>query len=134
MELNDLVDKVHKTARSKGWWEDGERSLSEIVVLAHSELSEAIEAARSGLPEIALLDKDTGKIVSTSETMLLLRAGISKADTARYKPEGIAVELADCMIRIMDYFGFKEWDLEAVIKLKMSYNETRPHKHGGKAF
>lgn len=31
------------------------------------------------------------------------------------KPEGIAVELADCIIRILDYFGKEEFDTDALM-------------------
>ena len=46
------------------------------------------------------------------------------------KPEGVAVELADAVIRIADLCGHLGIDLEAAIALKMDYNETRPFKHG----
>ena len=48
------------------------------------------------------------------------------------KPEGIAVELADCIIRILDYCGKEDIDVESILKLKHDYNKTRPYKHGGK--
>lgn len=134
MLVNAMVKEVHETAKSKGWWDGDERPISEVVVLAHSELSEAIEAARDGLPAVCFLDKDTKRMLPNSETDLLLRKGISPSEVSRYKPEGIAIELADCVIRIMDYFGYQGWDLEAAILLKVAYNKTRPHKHGGKAF
>jgi len=50
------------------------------------------------------------------------------------KPEGEAVELADAVIRIMDYFESKGWDLEHVIELKHDYNKTRSYRHGGKKY
>ena len=48
------------------------------------------------------------------------------------KPDGIAVELADCIIRILDYCGEEDIDIEEFIKIKHEYNKTRPYKHGGK--
>lgn len=50
------------------------------------------------------------------------------------KPEGHAVELADALIRALDYFGAKGWDLEEIVKAKMAYNATRSHRHGGKVY
>lgn len=46
------------------------------------------------------------------------------------KPEGVAVELADAVIRIADLCGYLGIDLDTVISEKMAYNETRPFKHG----
>lgn len=46
------------------------------------------------------------------------------------KPEGVAVELADAVIRIADLCGHLGIDLDAVIEEKMAYNADRPYKHG----
>lgn len=48
------------------------------------------------------------------------------------KPEGIAVEMADCIIRILDWCGKAGVDIDDVVERKMAYNETRPYKHGNK--
>ena len=50
------------------------------------------------------------------------------------KPEGEAVELVDAVIRIMDYFGYRGWDMEQVIEAKMEYNETRSYRHDNKKY
>lgn len=46
------------------------------------------------------------------------------------KPEGVAVELADAVIRIADLCGHLGIDLDAVIAEKMAYNAGRHYKHG----
>jgi NTP pyrophosphatase (non-canonical NTP hydrolase) len=48
------------------------------------------------------------------------------------KPEGIPAELADCIIRILDYCGKEGIDIEEAVKIKHQYNKTRPYRHGGK--
>lgn len=48
------------------------------------------------------------------------------------KPEGMAVELADCIIRILDTCAFMSIDIERAIRAEMEYNKTRPYRHGGK--
>ena len=46
------------------------------------------------------------------------------------KPEGVAVELADCLIRILDTMHSRDVDIDGVVARKMAYNAGRPHKHG----
>jgi len=104
LNLNELAKEIHENAINHGWWEE-ERSFGEIIALCHSELSEALEAYRN------------------KEEMIWDNNG---------KPDGIAVELADCIIRILDYCAYAEIDVEKAILLKHEYNKTRPYKHGGK--
>ncbi len=44
--------------------------------------------------------------------------------------DNIAEELADCCIRIFDYCGAREIDLEKTLLKKIEYNRTRPYRHG----
>lgn len=46
------------------------------------------------------------------------------------KPEGMAVEMIDCIIRILDWCGYAKVDVEKVLEEKHAYNVTRPYKHG----
>jgi NTP pyrophosphatase (non-canonical NTP hydrolase) len=48
------------------------------------------------------------------------------------KPEGTASEVADIVIRCLDYAAIYDIDLAKVIFTKLRYNATRPHRHGGK--
>lgn len=113
--INSLAAQVHATACAKGWHDalcnDGEPTNERIgawVALMHAELSEALEELRKG----GSLKPYTGE------------GG---------KPEGFVIELADCVIRIMDCCEALGINLGEAIIRKMEYNETRPHRHGGKA-
>lgn len=101
--LYKLAQEIHENAVAHGWW-DEPRNLLEIVALCHSELSEAIEEYRAGR-----------SMVWTNEDG---------------KPEGIATEMADCLIRILDWFGHEGLDVDEIVRQKMAYNRGRPYKHG----
>lgn len=103
-DIDYMMEQIHGNAVEHGWWDDP-RSFGEIVALCHSELSEALEAYRNGEP---MVWDNNGK------------------------PDGIAVEMADCVIRIFDWFGAVGISPYEVILQKHKYNETRPYKHGGK--
>lgn len=100
--FNILQSDVHELARSKGWW-DSERSVGESIALMHSELSETLEVYRKN-PD-AYDDKLPGH-------------------------RAAAVELADVIIRIMDFAGRHGLDVAEAILAKHAFNATRPHKHG----
>jgi NTP pyrophosphatase (non-canonical NTP hydrolase) len=104
--LNSLRDAAHAAAREKGWYDKGNRNLFEALALIHSEISEAVEAARKAEP--AIWYGEGGK------------------------PEGIAVELADAVIRIADLCGAEGYDLGKAVEQKMLYNLHRAYRHGGK--
>jgi hypothetical protein len=40
--------------------------------------------------------------------------------------------MADCIIRILDWAHSEHIDMENVLRIKVDYNKTRPHRHGGK--
>lgn len=109
--LNALAAEIHQTAKDKGWWDD-DRNFGEMIALAHSELSEALEAWRN-------------------EESPVWYEGASR------KPEGQAVELIDALIRILDILhymrmnGVQCFSIDQTIRAKMDYNKTWPHRHGG---
>jgi len=103
--ISMIQAEVHEIAKDHGWW-DKDCNDGEAIALMHSELSEALEALRNGNP---ISDKIPCHLNLTEE-------------------------LADCVIRIMDYCEGAELDLEEAILAKMEYNRTRPFMHGGKVF
>lgn len=112
MKMNKFAEEVHQNAVEHGWW-DEERSFGEIIALCHSELSEALEEYRAKRPMVYfVVEMDDGK----GGTYLAIREDIiSEEDFAGEKPEGIAVELADCIIRILDWYGKEGLDTDALL-------------------
>ena len=122
MKMNKCAAEVHQNAVEHGWW-DEERSFGEIIALCHSELSEALEEYRAKRPML-YFPCNSGGLCVDDRPMDNLTCGsrVRKASdpetfcTARSKkPEGIAVELADCIIRILDWYGKEGLDTDALI-------------------
>lgn len=137
--LKELQSQAHQIAVEKGWWEN-DRNMGEQIALMHSELSEALEEWRRnpdptvvwyGYPES--LARECSHIETVSQEPTQTCNHRDAASTIRGKPEGFGVELADCVIRILDTCETYGLDLEALIVEKMNYNRTRPYRHGGKS-
>lgn len=108
-DLNQLAARCYQASESNGWYE-AERSFGDIIALIHSEASEAFEEYRNGhgLTETYY---NPGKPT---------------------KPEGIPSELADILIRVLDFAGAQGIDIAGMVEEKLAYNATRGHRHGGK--
>jgi NTP pyrophosphatase (non-canonical NTP hydrolase) len=122
--LNELCKEAYENAKSKGWHEQPRTAL-ELHMLIVSEIAEATEEARKGAPPIyklAYTDGGSPRYCPPGTPGFLPPS----------RPEGELIELADAVIRILDYCGSKNWDLEEAIRLKMEFNKSRPHRHGGK--
>lgn len=120
MTITELQKLIHKDNIAKWWWEGAFEPLRitdrnsrflviEKLCLIHSEISEALEEIRDGIPF----------------TLVTLQGKAGK-------PVGFPTELADAMIRILDLAEACGIDLGAVIDQKLAYNRTREYKHGGK--
>jgi hypothetical protein len=112
--IGSLGVECARIAEEHGWWEDSNRNMGEMLMLVVTELSEAFEEYRKGnLFHMVWYETDSD---------------------GRQKPEGFLTEIADVMIRLMDFIGhYKSSDRFASILLeKMEFNEGRSYRHGGK--
>lgn len=107
--LSEWQKAIHQYAKDKGWW-DSPRAIGDIFILFTSEVSEAYEEYRNGrgLTETYYDEAHPGK------------------------PEGVPTELADVVIRILDFCEWAGIDLQEIMDLKHRFNLTRPYRHGGK--
>ncbi|WZE63570.1 pyrophosphatase [Maribacter phage Panino] len=118
IEINQLRDRCYKASFDAGWHTDintgelKERNKGEMLCLIHSEISEAMEGERKDLMD----------------------------DHLPHRPMA-EVELADALIRIMDYAGRWGYDIGGAVVEKMNYNANREDhklenrtKDGGKKF
>lgn len=107
MTIKELQAESFNTATEKGWHDEPDRTALEYHMLMVSEIAEATEEHRNNKPPLYFAD-------------------------GTVKPEGEAVELADAVIRIADYFGKMGWDLEEILRIKLEFNKTRSYRHGNK--
>lgn len=108
--VQNLVYIVHEQNKEAGWWNDldtGEsltnkrgfpfvRNVSELLILVHSEVSEALEGYRKDLRDTHLPQYDS-----------------------------LTVELADVVIRVFDIAGGLSLNLSEAVRDKLIYNKTR---------
>lgn len=100
--INSLVLASHGAAKQGGWWtnletgEPLERNKGELLMLAVSEIAEAMEGCRKNLMDDKLVHRPM-----------------------------VEVEIADCMIRLADFAGAYGLDVAGAIVEKMKYNQQR---------
>lgn len=101
-EINAIAAIIHQANVKAGWWTNtttgmpANRNVGEMLVLCVSELSEGMEGHRKSLMD----------------------------DKLPHRPM-LEVELADCVIRIMDMAGGLGLDLGGAIVEKFAFNQTR---------
>ena len=143
--LNEIAQAAHANARAKGFWDDCVTDgalypeavvakIPEKLCLIHSEVSEALEDFREG-------NMETVAHYSSGRSAM----GCPKCDCFREnsdiacrncghlaKPVGFPSELADILIRTLEFAAALGLDMDREVAVKMAYNATRPVRHGGK--
>ncbi len=122
--LDNFQEMAHALAASKGWWnEDVRKKPLECHALMVSEIAEAMEAWRN---------REPNAYIESGLKGVVYELGSPEFNESQGKPEGEFIELADAVLRILDYCGFHGVSLADCIIAKHEYNATRAQMHGGK--
>lgn len=135
--LRVLAQACFVNSRQHGWYEQymddqnvlGQRNFGEVIALITSEASEALEEFRDGDDQRVIKyahKNDDGTTFFSPEFEQ------HWGDGELGKPEGIAAEFADVLIRVMDYCGAYNVPIADAVIDKHRYNQSRPYRHGGK--
>jgi len=106
--ITELAERIHGDNVLKGFYDDDPEDYKYFkpyvgmkLALVHSEVSEALEAFRKDAKDDHLPEID-----------------------------GVAVEIADAAIRLLDLAAYLGYDIGTIIEKKLEYNRNRPYKHG----
>jgi NTP pyrophosphatase (non-canonical NTP hydrolase) len=133
-DWNQLAEEMHQNAVDHGWYEPAP-SMTSVLTNIHGELSEAWEAYRDHRPMIysgcaiglACSDATFSELACPECTIDAADASDS-CKHATGKPEGIAIELADVVIRMLDICGHEQLDIATAMEqtpaLMNSYART----------
>lgn len=112
-DLNRYAAAIHAIAVEQGYW-NGLNGFYYTAANAMGELGEALDEYRDGKPTLYYKDKAVAYAGDTD------------------KPEGLAVEIVDAIIWLLDYLSFLDVDIDDVLRRKIRYNATRGYLHGHK--
>lgn len=115
-DLNEFAKEVHQNAIDHGFWDDDATDESQIALI-HSEWSEALEEYRANRPmawyECKEVEHSSPKMCAPKDEYDCL--AYDQCDTCPHrgrKPEGVAVELIDGVLRVLDYCAAKGIQVE----------------------
>lgn len=131
--LEKLQDIIHEIAVSKGWWEEHELLRESLIAARHTVEAKYGKSLDPKLADDLYQFSRSMLIVSeVSEGIEALRCD-NKADDKLPQFDGLSVELADAVIRILDLAGRFQLPVISAMLAKVEYNKGRSYKHGGKS-
>jgi NTP pyrophosphatase (non-canonical NTP hydrolase) len=146
--VDNLVAATHGAAHDNGWhddipqradYRDGKQHFQartnwivSKLALIMGEASEAIEELREGIDPRATYYRDERPESDTYHTTFSEQLWLD--GVPQYKPEGVAAEIADVIVRAGDLSGVLGLDMGKALIEKVHYNSTRGQRHGGAAF
>jgi NTP pyrophosphatase (non-canonical NTP hydrolase) len=112
--LDELASEIHEVARSKGFYDKERLRLTDDINLVE------MRPVNPSLP---------------SEKLMLIVTEVAEVQEALRDEDSVqeAEELADVLIRVLDYAAWRGISLDAEVTAKVEKNRQRPYLHGRKA-
>jgi len=127
MNIKQLQKLCHKIAVEKGFW-------GKICLCKTPEIYKGYN--NKYVPFCLKCKKRTIKVRNNAEMIALMHSELSEAleelRKKHCKMELVGEELADCVIRILDFCEGRGIDLQTLLEKKIKKNKKRPYKHGKK--
>ena len=130
--LSVLTQAVVFNNYEKGWRSPGDppRNVGELTALLHSEVTEFFEAYRNNEPVLWYEYSVPGYVGEPYNSLSAVKG--PDGEDVLGKPQGMASELADIIIRVLDTADELEIPVIQAILEKHKYNQTRAYRHGSK--
>ena len=129
--IKELQEQAHNTAVNKGFWEKLCESCQGTGIVSYSTKTSKLRTKKCPTCEgkkVMPLDRNNAELVMLMVTELGEAVeGIRKDDWSN-----VAEEMADTVIRIMDFCEARGINLQQAILMKMEKNKVREYKHGKK--
>lgn len=123
ISLTNRAKEIYEANKEKGFHEQQQHPAVYLMLIV-SELAEALEADRKG------------KYTNPDAAAWMHACCDDGHKYEEHFPQHIKDthedEIADALIRILDYCGNFGIDIESHVRWKLEYNKTREHKHGKK--
>ena len=125
LHLNEACRKWHQEMLDKGFTK---KDVPTHLMLIVSELSEALEADRTNDHANYMAFEYSIKHLQKSEKIREERERDYKHDFEWHIKDSIEDEIADVFLRLMDFCGAYNIDIEKAIRYKQEYNRIRTDK------
>ena len=109
--LTTLAKSIHEAAKAKGFW-DETRDLGETFMLMISEAAEAMEGHRKGkAADLAGFDENiSSELLELVDNKIPIAVSMFKSRFEEHIKDSFEDELADVVIRCLDFAGFKQFE------------------------
>lgn len=124
--LNDLADQIFLNAANKGFHDTDNwkvyRKDSQGNEIDVTDTWSELQSAKRHMLFVGEVAESFEEIHSGQKPSSVYYAG--------EKPEGVPIELADVLIRVLDYAASEGINIGEAVREKMQYNSTRQRLHG----